>query len=388
MTEGEDMQKVTKLALGEIKRIDARARMVEHVISSNAVDRDGEVLLPKGCQYEMYLQMNPVVFFNHGQRDLPIAKCVGIDIAGDKIMAATQFAGMEQMHERAETIFLLYRDGFLKSWSVGLQPKVVSRDMVAQGQTGRTIVEWELLEYSGVGIPSNPEAVVRMCKAAGLPDGATEDDVRKALGTQELKQWWEIALPVSGEPKAADDKPSPAKVEERKAFMGVQQHGFTTPASGASSPMHLHDYCLYIEDHDDGTVSFESGCAYGVADHSHRITLESLMRGETESSDGHVHTLMKVEDARAALLAGLTDTTKDAQPSEVKEGRVLSTANFDRLQQAHAAIGDVLKTATKPMPAAEDPVAAPEPVAAAAPDISADDLKSLFSEIREELGIK
>lgn len=183
------------VAWGTVKSIDTKSRTIRHTISKLLVDRDGEVMLPMGCKYSTYLQNNPRVFFNHQSRELPIAKCLDLFQSQDDVEALTKFAGIDQQHPQAETIFRLYKDGFLSSWSVGFKTLAASRDVVLKGQTGRTITEWELLEYSSVGIPANPEAVTRMLgqKAFNLPDGATERDLLRALEITPLQKWWNMA---------------------------------------------------------------------------------------------------------------------------------------------------------------------------------------------------
>ena len=65
---------------------------------------------------------NPVVFLNHRSRELPIAKCLNVVTRELEIEAVTKFAGLKQLHEEAARTYLLYRDGFMFSWSVGFNP--------------------------------------------------------------------------------------------------------------------------------------------------------------------------------------------------------------------------------------------------------------------------
>jgi len=82
----------------------------------------------------------------------------------------------------------------------------------------------------------------------------------------------------------------------------IAMQGYTGSAPGATTPAHIHEYWCYL-DRDTGQMS---GNAYAIADHSHRITPESYARGETEQSDGHMHALMTIKEARALLSAGQT----------------------------------------------------------------------------------
>jgi hypothetical protein len=80
-------------------------------------------------------------------------------------MSRTQFAGDAQGHVFAETAFKLVRDGFLKAWSVGFIPlKSVPRTDLTTAEklkfTDPVVhVSQELMEYSLVPVPSNPNAL-------------------------------------------------------------------------------------------------------------------------------------------------------------------------------------------------------------------------------------
>lgn len=79
----------------------------------------------------------------------------------------------------------------------------------------------------------------------------------------------------------------------------VAPQGYTSSSAGATSPAHVHDYSLWL-DVEDGGVRVR-GWVDECCDHSHRFTLEGYLRGEVEASDGHMHTLMTIKEARAIL---------------------------------------------------------------------------------------
>lgn len=191
-----------------VKAVNERARTIEHLISTQTVDRDGEVLRSKGCVTDLYLRNNPVVFWNHAEKfargmehELPIGRALDVHVGDQEVSALTAFAGKEQMHDFAARVFLLYRDRFLNSWSVGFEKAKATRDRLVPEQTGQTVWTWPLLEYSSVGLPSNAGAITQFMKHLSLPDGATEADLGKALGAVPLAKYWQIAeqiLPAAG----------------------------------------------------------------------------------------------------------------------------------------------------------------------------------------------
>ena len=181
---------------GAIKAASDKSRTLTHVITTKQVDRDGEVVIPRGIDVTNY-RKNPVVFFNHrSHNDPPVGRNLDMQVSDDEVTAITQFAGVEQMHPQAEMLYRLYRDGFMKSWSVGFRVSKESPQPVMAGQTRRTILEWDLLEYSAVGIPANPGAVTRMIKSLGLPDGANDMDLAKAVGTVQPSKFWEVTKDI------------------------------------------------------------------------------------------------------------------------------------------------------------------------------------------------
>ena len=223
--------------------VDDKRRVLRHLISTQGIDRDEEVLRSAGCKAVDYLESNPIVLLNHQARELAIGKALDVVVSSKEVEAETQFAGLEQNHSVAETTYRLYRDRFMRAWSVGFNVLKASRDALVPGQQGRSIMDWELLEYSAVGIPSNPAAVTRMVKAFRkegmlvLPDGATEEDLGKALGTLPLTKYWEIAARIAP-PALKVDKDAFLKLlqTKAKAMMECPECGEEIPSDSETCP--------------------------------------------------------------------------------------------------------------------------------------------------------
>lgn len=147
--------------------VDEQERTVTAVISTGAIDRDNEILLPKGADFEQYMK-NPVVLWAHGYRDTPIAKALWIKKTWKNIKAKLQFADTPQ----AEEIYQLFKGGFLKAFSVGFRPikshrpdeKEIAKNPEWAG-VWLIYDEWELLEFSAVPVPANPEALAIAVKS-------------------------------------------------------------------------------------------------------------------------------------------------------------------------------------------------------------------------------
>lgn len=167
----------------ETRDVDPIEHTMVVTISTDTKDRMGDILSPGGINLKNY-KKNPVVLWAHKYDEKPIAKALWVKAQGNSIISKPQFANTQE----AQEIFNLYRDGFLNAWSVGFVPdKYEERYKKAGEFDGYDITSWELLEYSAVPVPANPDALnnafrqgkiksPRLIKAFGL-DKITEDDV-------------------------------------------------------------------------------------------------------------------------------------------------------------------------------------------------------------------
>jgi hypothetical protein len=151
------------------------------IASTAALDRDREVLLPKGAITENFMK-NPVMLFIHQYRQVPVGKVTSIDITKDAVSFEFEFADTELGNELKG----LYDSGFMSAFSVGLYAQ---KSMWVDEQTpdvfdvtfpdgskdtfdmskyktrpDRIVLAWELLEISPVPVPSNPEALLLRAK--------------------------------------------------------------------------------------------------------------------------------------------------------------------------------------------------------------------------------
>lgn len=148
--------KIYKSYCGKSESYNAEERSIISTITTKSVDRYGDVVTPSGANLENY-RKNSVVLLNHQMNSLPIGKNVWIKENEDGLVAKTVFAKTQI----AEDVMGLYRDGFMNAFSIGFLP--VKYDNSIDG--GMIFNEWELLEYSCVTVPANPEAISLMMKS-------------------------------------------------------------------------------------------------------------------------------------------------------------------------------------------------------------------------------
>lgn len=161
-------------------------RCVRAVISSSAVDREGDVLIPQGMNSKDF-EANPVVMLMHSYYTLPIGKVTAIKRGEETVEAKIEFAARPDDHPEGEewvpaTIFSLFKQGVLNAFSVGFIPTdaraATSRDCTKYGEECQQVINrWKLLELSVVGLPCNQEAV-----AMAVSKGFAPEHMEKLFG--------------------------------------------------------------------------------------------------------------------------------------------------------------------------------------------------------------
>jgi len=171
----------------EIKAIDVDERTVTHVISNDRIDRGGDIVEPGGWNLADF-KKNPVVLADH---DYKIGSIIGraekVEQTKSGLLTTTRFDDVGLGNHA----FRLISEGFLKAFSVGFKPIkahsvragsmkkcakcVRARDLQVEGMSeqeaesvwirGTHFEEQELLEYSAVAIPMNPDAVLQAVQA-------------------------------------------------------------------------------------------------------------------------------------------------------------------------------------------------------------------------------
>ncbi|HRE41945.1 MAG TPA: HK97 family phage prohead protease [Ignavibacteria bacterium] len=162
------------------KTVNEKDHSIIHYISTPHPDRSGEVMNPNGCDFSEY-KKNPVVFFSHRSRDLPIGKNEFLEVSEKGIIAKTVF----DSSDFAKEIFRLNAEGFLNSWSIGYsysEPPVLKDGIFF-------VDKWNLLEYSSVPIPANPECINLLIKS--LPDYGIIPDIEwiKKITLEEISKF-------------------------------------------------------------------------------------------------------------------------------------------------------------------------------------------------------
>jgi HK97 family phage prohead protease len=129
-------------------------------ISTESVDRVGDIIKVKGMRLGNYIKSGAPVLFSHDYSTPPIGKAVDIRVEGRELIAVTRFHEKTQL---SRDLALLARDGDMKSWSIGFSALEPPESRMEGGVfKGYIYHSAELLEYSLVPVPANPEAVSKI----------------------------------------------------------------------------------------------------------------------------------------------------------------------------------------------------------------------------------
>ena len=112
------------------------------------IDRGNDLIDPKGWKLENF-QSNGIILFNH-DRDNPVGRAVKIEVNDDGLFVKAKMSDSE--HPEVSRIRDLVKDGVLRAFSVGFDPKKSSEEDIG-GAKVNMIKEAELLEISIVSLP-------------------------------------------------------------------------------------------------------------------------------------------------------------------------------------------------------------------------------------------
>lgn len=175
---------------------------VEATISTETIDRDGEVIVSQGMDSSEF-DDNPVLFYNHDYAQ-PIGKVSDLRRGKGKIDATFEFAKRPEGFEGAyfpEFVESLVDQGIVKGISIGFVPipggvrKASAKDREDYGESVRQVYsKWKLLEVSVAPLPANATALVTAVRK-GLVD---QEDASRWLDFEPTTHIIEVQVPRRG----------------------------------------------------------------------------------------------------------------------------------------------------------------------------------------------
>ena len=198
---------------------DETARTETSFITVDCVDRDKEIVLPRGMDLRPF-QKNPIVPFAHAYDALPVGRCLWLKREargkGEGILAKTQYAQPPADWNGEwfpSAVFALIQQGILKGKSIGFLPleaRPPKEDEIKARPdwAGARLIfpKTVLLEYSIAPVPANPDALVQA--------------VNKGLRIP-LRMLEEMGIVIMGEPAEPETKTEPVQPADPPAGKAI-----------------------------------------------------------------------------------------------------------------------------------------------------------------------
>lgn len=168
-----------------ISDVAVEAGKLNFILSTAAIDRHGDTVAQTGWKLDNY-KMNPVVLFGHDQASPPVGKAPYVAVEGEKLIARGVEFTPKDLSPFGWMIGEMYRKGFMNAVSVGFLPGKF-KFAEGRGEMAIDFEEQELLEFSAVPVPANPQAL-QGAKAAGIEVAPLIEWAEKILDTTDGTQ--------------------------------------------------------------------------------------------------------------------------------------------------------------------------------------------------------
>jgi HK97 family phage prohead protease len=162
---------------------DTDRRALRFTISTGCCDRENDTIAVGGWDLANFVR-NPTVLWSHDASRLPIGRAIDIGIEGDALKATVEFIPDDTPEggQFAEAVYRLARTGFITATSVGFRPiKWSFTDDPERGAEdwfpGIDFEQQELVEFSIVTVPANPEALIEPAQQTAQPNPTTGEEV-------------------------------------------------------------------------------------------------------------------------------------------------------------------------------------------------------------------
>lgn len=166
---------------------------VEFIISNASTDRYGESVIMEGIDTSQYMK-NPVVLWGHDYAALPLGRTLSLRKDGGNLIAKVEFD--TDIYDFADTVYKQILRGTISAASIGGLVKAYG--LTEENTTNWDVIqELELVEWSVVPVPANPEALV-LSKAFEMKDDELKQQYadfvsraiisEKGIDTSELSQ--------------------------------------------------------------------------------------------------------------------------------------------------------------------------------------------------------
>ena len=160
--------------LFDIKSIDQAQRIVEGFASTPTLDRQGDVLLSRGAEFEL-----PMPLLWQHQQDKPIGQVIAAQVSDHGIRITAKIA--QNVLPYIDEAWALIKAGLVRGFSVGWKPL---EPPTRQKNGGMQFARWMWGETSAVTIPANATATIDLIKSLDASPAPSSTGPRVVSPTQ------------------------------------------------------------------------------------------------------------------------------------------------------------------------------------------------------------
>ncbi|MFT3905612.1 MAG: HK97 family phage prohead protease [Steroidobacteraceae bacterium] len=146
-----------------LKSLDEEARTIEGIATTPSADRVGDVVEPRGAQYQL-----PMPLLSQHDPERPIGQVTRASVTGSGITITAKLArpydgAPASWAARLDSAWADIKSGLVRGLSIGFRP--IDYEVLPDG-SGLRFVKWAWLELSAVTLPCNADANITAVKAA------------------------------------------------------------------------------------------------------------------------------------------------------------------------------------------------------------------------------
>ena len=358
------MEAMAADSLGVVKAVDMEKRILRMVGTSEAVDRDGDIIRASGWDFKNY-QKNPVILWGHDYSLPPLGAAFRIvkrRLDNNPIEFHIQFAS-KGINPFADMILELFNEKIMNASSVGFLPFEMSQveqadieDTLYANRPGTNFTKQELLELSMVSVPANPSATQ-------VVENAVKNLSRNGMGNEYFKG---LLLGTSGEADAESKQRALENIDIDSVKEEVEEvidKGLEIQEEQKESKVHqvpeeIKEEVIEINLRKGEIVDEEKIQGECVTDENsagHDASIEDSSKTEEHEDaiinrmDAHERITQEQVDQALVVLDKAIEKSNTFYDfgNWQKAGAVLSKKNKQRLQDASSLILEVLSEATR-----------------------------------------
>lgn len=296
---------------------DMGENIVQFVACTEGIKRDGNRVRNDGWSFDNFAK-NPQFLWAHDYGSLPIGKHVDwkVDkVDGEPVLRLWSKFCSEDLYPFADKVRKMYEQGFLRAGSIGWIPLEYETIVDKNGYTvGFDFTKNDLLEFSAVPVPSDPNALIEAVQRGVLSSEDMEKLVRNGKGQENLG----VSYRLSNQDHAPE-----AVSEKEVTIVDVEENKEIPYAAGDVEQREIADICLEdsMEQAElEEEISQELGAecvpeAEGEIEARDESPVETEVEAPVEAEMVAADDAVAVEDSEVRE----SDTVETAEESEVEE---------------------------------------------------------------------